>query len=900
MISASPRSGLIVAISLFLLAASVLPAAAQQGSFPASAFEHWAYQALVLPAPPEVENEAWVRTPIDRFVLKRLEDEGIVPSPEADRRTLIRRVSFDLTGLPPSPAEIDTFLADDSRDAYSRLVERLLASSRYGERWGRHWLDVVHYGETHGFDKDQRRDNAWPYRDYVIESFNEDKPYARFVREQIAGDVLYPDSPEGVVATGFLASGPWDLVGQAEVREGTVEKDRVRVLDRDDIVTNVITAFMSTTVQCARCHAHKFDPVTQEEYYGIQAVFAGVDRGDRPYEAPEVAEQRKALAARCAEVEARVAAVQQQLDGVHTPEVDAARADLAKLEEDRKRFQDPATPSPTNGFHSKIGFRADEIEWVQVDLGESLPITTVRLFPARPTDFKDSPGFGFPVRFFVSVSGLEDFAESEIILDARDGDYPNPGLNSVEIPVPSELMARYVRITATHLWERSQDFVFALAEMQVDANGANGARGKAVSSSSSIEFGRWAKKNLVDGFDSRARVLGIEENVDSAHAAQVALDGAVTAKREELNLLLATALSPEVLAEHRALQVKLAEFRGAEGALPSPKQVYAVKPVAPRPVHVLARGDVKSKGAPANPAGLLLAHDDGRVFEGLDPAQEGQARAALARWVTNDSNALTWRSMANRVWQYHFGRGIVDTPNDFGKMGGAPTHPELLDWLAVTFRDGGGSLKDLHRLIVNSATYRQQARQNPDAAKLDADNRLLWRMNRRRLEAEEIRDTILAVSGKLDLSMGGPSFELFSYTHDHSPKYDYIDFNEPRVWRRAVYRFIVRSVPDPLMESLDCADPNMNVPVRNETLTALQALALLNDPFILNQSGYIAAGLRDTSDALDDQIGEAYARLFARQPSKEEVERLGAFAQEHGIESAVRLLLNTNEFVFID
>ena len=257
---------------------------------PAPAGEDWwSLRPLSRPAVPAVKNAAWVRTPIDAFLLAAMEEKSLHPSPAADKATLLRRVTFDLIGLPPTPEEIDAFLKDVSPNAYEKVVDRLLASPRYGERWGRHWLDVVHYGDTHGYDKDKRRDHAWPYRDYVIRAFNQDKPYSRFIKEQLAGDVLYPDDPDGVMATGFVVAGPWDFVGHVELREGTVDKEKTRVLDRDDMVINAVSTFDSLTVHCARCHDHKFDPIPQKDYYRLQAVFAGVERADRPFANQDVA-----------------------------------------------------------------------------------------------------------------------------------------------------------------------------------------------------------------------------------------------------------------------------------------------------------------------------------------------------------------------------------------------------------------------------------------------------------------------------------------------------------------------------------------------------------------------------------------------------------------------------------
>ncbi len=765
----------------------------------------WSLRPLVRPAVPAATDKLWVRTPVDAFLLAAMTAKGLHPSPPADKTTLLRRVTFDLIGLPPTPEEIDAFLADSSPDAYEKVVDRLLASPRYGERWARHWLDVVHYADTHGYDKDKRRDHAWPYRDYVIRAFNNDKPYSRFIKDQLAGDVLFPDGPDGVTATGFVVAGPWDLVGQAELREGTVDKERTRVLDRDDMVINAISTFDSLTVHCARCHDHKFDPIPQKDYYRLQAVFAGVERADRLF------------------------------------------GDKAALAQSGL-----AGPSLSNGWHSGISATPDVEKWVQVDLGKSLAIDAVHLIPARPTDFPDTPGFGFPVRFRVDASDDATFAKSVSIADRTKSDFPNPG----DAPVvfrPGPTKARYVRVTAERLWKRTDDYVFALAELQVGSGGMNIARGAAVVSLDSIEAGRWSRRYLVDGYNSRSPL-------------------------------------PEL----------------ADGPLPLPTPnnlVYAAVPVAPRPIYVLHRGDVEQKRDLVAPGALSCVKELPAEFADLKPNDEGGRRAALAHWVADERNPLTWRSIVNRVWHYHFGRGIVDTPSDFGRNGSLPTHPELLDWLAAEFRDGGGSFKKLHRLIVLSAAYRQASTDNPVEAKIDADARYLWRMTRQRLDAEEVRDATLAVSGKLNLKMGGPGFELFRFKDDHSPVYDHtaVDkINDPANWRRTVYRFTVRSVPNPFLDCLDCADPNVNTPVRNTTLTALQALALLNDPFMLKQADCFAERLQKISDDPAKQVRAAYRLAFGRLPTGEERDALAEYAKTHGLAKACRVLFNANEFVFVD
>lgn len=605
----------------------------------------WSLQPLNRPAVPSFESRS-IRTPIDAFHQAKLRKQGLTPAPEADRWTLIRRLSFDLTGLPPSPDEVDAFAVDTDPRAYEKLVDKLLASPAYGERWGRHWLDVVHYADTHGYDKDKIRPNAWPYRDYVIGAFNSDKPYSRFILEQIAGDKLFPETSEGIIATGFIAAGPFDFVGQIEVADGTLQKAITRNLDRDDMVATTINTFNSMTAQCARCHNHKFDPITQQDYYNLQAVFAGVDRADRKY-----------------------------------------------------------------------------------------PI------------------------------------------DATSG-------------------------------------------------GAEGGSG-----------------------------------VVFAAASEFALEG---------------------------------QFKPTHGK--------------PRPVFVLNRGSESSPGAEARPGACNYLAELSGQFELPADASEADGRAALARWLADKRNPLTWRSIVNRVWQYHFGRGLVDSPNDFGRMGALPSHPELLDWLAVEFRDGGDwvktpeSIKDLHRLLCNSALYRQSSAGNDENENLDAGNQYLWRMNRRKLEAEAVRDSILSVAGKLDRTPGGPGYYLFGFVDDHSPHYTYEehDPDDPRSCRRSVYRFIVRSVPDPFMTTLDCADSSQVVAKRSETLTPLQALSLLNNRFVVRMAEHLAERVADGSPQLSSQLQSAWRLAFGRAPADAELQPLEEYASKYGLASACRLIFNANEFVFID
>jgi len=866
----------------------------------------WSLTALTRPAVPQIESD-WIRTPIDAFILAKQQELGLHHAAAADRRTLVRRLTFDLHGLPPAPEEVDAFLADERADAYEQLVDRLLASPRYGERWGRYWLDIVHYGESHGYDKDKPRNNAWPYRDYVIEAFNADKPYSRFVLEQLAGDVLFPEDPRAKIATGFIAAGPWDFVGHTELREGTVDKEIARSNDRDDMVMTSMSTFVSMTVHCARCHDHKFDPITQEDYYRLQAVFAGVDRADQSYFDAETVRERESATAERTAAAAEAAQLAERRAALTSPELKSLDARIAALTEQLATIPDPFAPaegasSPTNGYHSEISSTAETAKWVQVDLGASLPIDLVRLVPARPTDFPDSPGFGFPARFRVAVSDDPTFATSEVIADHSQEDVPNPANRPWTISV-AQRSARYVRITADKLWPRTKDFVFALAELQVESAGRNAAAGAAVTAFDSIEAGRWSTKNLVDGFNSRAPIPDV-----AAPAAAAALRTRDTleqelAGRRRERAQVADALVPAELNDQiTAVAARLTDLDKRLEKLGQGKQVYALKSHEPRAIHLLRRGDVKNPGEQLGPGALACLASLPHEFTLSDPQVEGTRRAALARWIVDPANVLTRRSIVNRVWQYHFGAGLVDTPNDFGRMGALPSHPELLDWLAVEFLERGESLKTLHRLIVTSSVYRQASADDAENARIDAANRYLWRQNRRRLDAEGVRDAVLATSGKLDLTMGGPSVRQFAFKDDHSPIYDYarFDVDDPAACRRSVYRFIVRSVPDPLMECLDCADPSLLTPKRNTTLTALQALSMLNNSLFVRQAEHFAERLRGISADPREQLRAAYRLALVRLPSAEEENALVDYAAAHGLANACRLIFNTNEFVFVD
>jgi hypothetical protein len=858
----------------------------------------WSLKPLARPAVPDVAaaDATRVRNPIDRFVLAKLREKGLAPSPEADKRTLCRRLYFDLTGLPPTPDDVQAFVADPDPLAYEKLVDKLLASTAYGERWARHWLDVVHYGDTHGYDKDQPRPNAWPYRDYVIRSLNGDKPYSRFVQEQIAGDVLFPGTADGVTALGFIAAGPWDLIGHIEVPESKTDGKIARHLDRDDMVANTMNTFVSLTVQCAQCHNHKFDKIiSQADYYRLQAVFAAIDRTDRPYHTDPAA------AARYAELAAKRAGLAGKQRDLAAKLTKLGGPKLANLDRRAAAARATATARPEYGYHSQIAPTADVTKWVQIDLGKPVPTDRVVLWGASDDFNNIGAGFGFPPRFKIEVSDDPAFGENVVtVADRTDRDYPNPGTAAQTFPTAGA-KARYVRVTATTLAPRKNDFILALAEAEVlDSTGANLARGAKVMALDTIEAPpRWAAKNLTDTF--------APGQTGPSEVARLAAERVAFVK---------SLGDPTLTTTIAEVDAAIAELDREMAKVPPVGRVYAggvhngggnfrgtgPDNGKPRPIHLLKRGDVRTPAAEVQPAALTVSADVTADLHLPESHTEGDRRAALARWVTDPRNPLTWRSIVNRVWQYHFGRGLAAMPNDFGKMGSPPSHPELLDWLAVEFRDNGQSLKALHRLMVTSRTYRQSSAADPKSDAIDSGNVYLWRATRRKLEAEEIRDAALAVAGKLDRTMYGPAFQDFVVEHPaHSPHYEYHlhDPNDPKSHRRSIYRFLVRSKPSPFMTVLDCADPSMQVDKRNETLSPLQALALFNNGFMLAMAKALAAKVTPAGGP-DLQVAAAFRAAVGRPPTDQEKRTLAKYAADHGLANACRVILNLNEFVFVD
>jgi hypothetical protein len=789
----------------------------------------WSLQPLRRPALPAVSRSAWIRTPIDAFILDGLDRQGLAPSPEADRRTYIRRVTLDLTGLLPAPEEIEAFERDTSANAYEKLVDRLLASPAYGERWARHWLDVVRFAESHGYEMNTLRPSAWPYRDYVIRAFNNDISYPQFVREQLAGDTLDGGNRLTTAATGFLVGGPHDMVGNATL-EGKLQQ---RMDDLFDMVSTTGTAFLGLTVGCARCHDHKFDPISQRDFYGLQAVFAGVEHAERTLAVPDSDERRR--------------------------EIVALRAQRERLDQQIDALEPPAAPPGAAPARSPVQPRRNVERFAAVE---------ARL-----------------VRF--TVTATTD--RTEPCIDELELYGPDPRTGNLA------LAGRGARATASsvfpnnplHKIEHVNDGRLGNGRSWISREPGRGWVQIELPQVAHIERVVWGRDREQRFRDRLSRDYRIEVSTDGHSWKTVA---GSWDRRAPGQLIVASEAARALLDQRRRLEERLL-------TLEKPVKVYAGTFRTPDPTHVLKRGDPMQKLEEAQPSALSGI---GPPFVLRAGATEAERRRALADWIAHPDNPLPARVMVNRVWLGHFGQGLVRTPSDFGFNGDRPSHPELLDWLAKEYQANGGRLKPLHRLIVLSSTYRQASGHDAKAAARDASNRLLWRYPPRRLEAEAIRDTMLQVSGVLDRSMGGPGYHLWEYS-------GYVIVFKPKAalgpdeFRRMIYQFKPRLQQDRTFGVFDCPDATTTIPRRNRSTTALQALNLLNDPFVLDQGERFAARLRREAGAnAAAQVRRAFLLAFGREPSALEASAADKLVQAHGLAVLCRTLFNANEFVFVN
>lgn len=810
----------------------------------------WSLQPIAHPAVPRTRFDHVARNPVDRFLFARLAARGLHPSPPAPRLALLRRVTLDLTGLPPTPEEIRRFLADPAPDAYERVVDRLLQSTAYGERWGRHWLDVVRFGESNGYEQNHLRATAWPYRDYVIRSFNEDKPFDRFLHEQLAGDVLGKGDRNVEAATGFLVAGIHDTVGN-QTEEGTRQQ---RANDLDDMVSTTSETFMALTAGCAKCHDHKFDPIPQRDYYRLAAVFAGVRHGERPLPPAAGGEQTgEALRQVLAQVSGRLFDLdldarsellrRRGVSPIPRPAIRPGR-NVDDFPPVRARFVRFTISATRDGAQPCL----DELEVYGPDHARNLALASAG---ARATASSLLPGFAI-----------------HQVAHLNDGRYGNdwswissePGKGWAQIELPAETTVARVAWSRDGRPEpRFTDRLPAAYRIEVSADGREWR-------TVSTEAGR----------------AGTAESLAPAD-----LDAVRTPAQQR---------------ERESLRSRAAALRERLGNTEGPDTAYIGQFTRPDPVFVLKRGDVMQRGEEVAPGALSrIPGLTGELASGGAGAPPGdpERRLALARWLTDPGHPLTARVIVNRIWQGHFGRGIVGTPSDFGHNGEAPTHPELLDWLAADLMAHGWRLKRLHRMLVTSYAYRQSTAADPEGMARDASDELLWRMPLRRMDSETLRDSILATSGALDRRMGGPGYRLYRYRVVNVAIYEPLEDPGPETWRRGVYSQAARGIRDDLLGSFDCPESSQRTPRRTSTTTALQALSLLNGPFLVRQADLLAARVRrEAGSGADRQIERAFELAYGRRPRDEERALSRELVQKNGLPALCRGLLNTNEFLY--
>jgi len=807
--------------------------------------DHWSFKPLAT---------TFEHTSIDGFINAKLKANGLAMSPEADRVTWLRRVSFDLIGLPPTQEQVAAFATDRRSDAHEHVVDDLLNSPRYGERWAQHWLDVVRYADTHGFEVNTERPNAWPYRDYVIDAFNADTPYDQFIREQIVGDALGKDA-----ATGFLVTASVLLPGQ--IGKDEPSKRLARQDSLDEIVMNIGQTFLGLSIGCARCHDHKFDPISAKDYYSMQAFVAGVEYQDRELDTPA------ALAARqeAKQLKARLAQLDKELarfaplakSGAERPAINARENvdRFAAVKAQRMRF----TINATNNLEPCI----DELE-VFNTTGENVALATCGTT--------------------VESSGNIVVADRHDLKHLNDGRYGNSrswmsnekGKGWVILKLVEEQFIERI------VWGRDREGKFKdrlATDYLIEVADKSGTWQRVADSTDRAEFGTKEKKS------PSLSIKGL---------------GKADAK-----------LAATLIKEKAGLEQKLS-------AVDSSQKVFAGTFRTPDEIRVLSRGDPEQPKEEVTPTVLTSF---GKLQLPKETAEQ-KRRQVLADWIASPANPLTTRVMVNRIWQGHFGTGLVETPSDFGNNGMKPSHPELLDWLAQEFMRGGWSMKHLHRLIVLSTTYRQSSIKKgarskesggqtplaipsssmlhaPNPMLVDADNHLLWHYPSRRLEAEAIRDSMLAVSGQLDLKMHGRGFDLFNLRGGLSG-FKPVESFKGEGLRRMIYAHKVRREREAIFGAFDCPDAGQSSARRRESTTPIQALNLFNSVFTLERASALAArAQREAGDDLAKQIQRCYQLTLGREALANELHDVLPVLRKEGLAVLCRALMNSNEFLFV-
>ncbi len=974
---------------------------------------HWAYQ----PISSEISNSD---KSLDEWIDQRLTASGLTRSPRAEPITLVRRLYLDLHGLPPTPAQIDNFLQDTSSEGWRSLVEDVLSSPRYGERWAQHWLDVVRYADTHGYEVNTPRPNAWPYRDYVIRSFNDDLPYDQFIREQLAGDAFGTHE-----ATGFLVAAPVLLPGQIGADDASKRLARQDALD--EIIVGTGATFLGMTIGCARCHDHKFDPIPQTDYYSLQAFFAGVDYGDRPWtglESADRAKQAADLQPQIDELEAKLRSQEpkavtrrtvviddEDLDrvtllkeknghganpqgtqqgyrddpgdqqrfaniskgrytwwdnhpgedvftwnpevtgkyrlwiswgvhgsGVHTrdaryvldrdgdlatvkDQVEIARADQyyfvgqTEGESERKPLWSglldagmhdwtPETRLVLRGGETQTGITADVIV-----LQECETETAVSKDPST-----DQPAFRGPVNAKLNVESFQPHSAKFIrftVLDTNENNLREPCIDELEV-FRSGVDAKNIGLAtsgtvATSSGNYSETGIHQLKHIN------DGRYGNSQSWISNEVGGGWvqlefAQVEIIDRIQwGRDRQEKFSDRLAVNYIIESSMDGTQwTPIATSMDRVLpGTPFDPVayLLRHHSVVDQKawkeqadsLQSLKEKKEQLLKPRMVYAGKFREPDITFVLNRGDAEQPTDRIGPAFPSILGGDLLDLE----LPERDRRLKLAQWIASEDNPLTARVMVNRVWQSHFGIGLVETSSDFGLNGALPSHPELLDWLASCFLSNRWSLKELHRQILLSETYQQSHQIHERGMQVDKDCRLLWRFPSRRLEGEAIRDSLLAVNGQLNLEMGGPGFDFFK-TRGGLSGFPPVESFTAAQMRRMIYAHKIRMEPVPVFGAFDCPDAGQAMPRRSSSTTAIQALNLFNSPFVADQANKFAERvIKEHPDSLTKQIDRIFLLALGRAPDATEKEASLEVAHQHGVHTVCRVLFNSNEFLFL-
>ncbi|MCA9106582.1 MAG: PSD1 domain-containing protein [Planctomycetales bacterium] len=828
---------------------------------------HWAYRPLNQPNVPHVENSAWVRNEIDAFVLHELERRHLTPAEPADRVALARRVYFDLIGLPPTPEQVAAFVNDESPDAYEKLIDQLLASDQYGEKWARHWLDVVRYAETNGYERDGVKELIWKYRDYVIRAFNEDKPYDRFLMEQVAGDELPEVTPDSITATGFYRLGIWD--------DEPADRELAHYDYLDDLVRTTGETFCGMTIGCARCHDHKIDPITQRDYYSMVAFFADISsHGSGKTNLVPIT-----LAAERAAFDARVARKQELETRLQTElgEIESRWRELvqARVGEDALTVaHDPVVVADSREEAQQWRFRLRQPreDWFAIGFDDS--------------NWQEGPG-GF----------------------GRQG---TPGA-VVRTPWQSEgiWLRRTFRLDAIpshvtlHVHHDEDVQVYLNGQLLVSRNGYV---------TDYIE---------IDVTEGAMPLLQTGKNVLAVQCRQTGggqyIDAGLTLDYQNPVANWIERFGPDLLGEETIARWKEAHAELAASQTVSlvfePELAMAVAERGPQKTWILQRGLPAMKGDEVTPAfpGILNPSDPDIVAS--DATGTSGKRLALARWLVSDENPLVSRVMVNRIWQHHFGRGLARTTSDFGLQGAPPTHPELLDWLAVDFRESGWRVKRLHKLIMMSNAYQMASTDNADAYAIDPTNDYFWRYDMRRLTAEEIRDAILAVTGTLNLEMYGPpifpplSPEVLATAS--RPDAAWGRSSVEQAARRTIYVHVKRSLRPPMLTNFDAPESDTTCPVRMVTTVPTQSLGMLNNHFMIDQATLLAERLaREAGDDPRQRVALAVRLVMGREATDQEIagdlrflETLRTeeqLSEEQVWQAYGLMMLNTNEFIYLD